>query len=61
MITFLIELSRLIANIRWLWKKLFGFDPLAEKKLKEEIQNAYKIAKETKDVRAIAKLFNDRK
>lgn len=60
MIKALIEIARAIATIKWLYKKIFGVNPAEVIKLREQIREGYKIAKETKDPSAIANAINNR-
>ena len=61
MINFIIELSRLTANIRWIWKKIFGVNRQELEELKEKIKEGYALAKTNKDPSHIADAFNNRK
>ena len=61
MIRAIIEISRALATIKWLIKKLFGTNPQEIIEMRENIREAYKNAKETKDPSAIANVFNNRK
>jgi len=58
MIQIVITIAKLIADIKWIVKKLTGTDPRELERLRLEVKEAYKNAKENKDPSGIARIIN---